>query len=84
MSSTTSEKLYFTKIWNVPEIIWNLCQTHLEMNYSLAKNCENFIVSWGIGNYGEIYVLQGEDLTTPFCKRKPVLPPPQRQSEGEP
>ena len=37
----------------------------LKMNYSLAKNCENFIVSWGIGNYGEIYVLQGEDLTTP-------------------
>ena len=37
----------------------------LEMNYSLAKNCENFIVSWGIGNYGEIYVLQGADLTTP-------------------
>ncbi|SEQ89679.1 SH3 domain-containing protein [Treponema bryantii] len=40
----------------------------LEMNYSLAKNCENFVVSWGIGNYGEIYVLQGEDLNTPSRK----------------
>ena len=37
-------------------------QLTLNMNYSLAKNCDNFIVSWGIGNYGEIYILQGPDL----------------------
>ena len=36
----------------------------LELNYSLSKNCNHPIVSWGIGNYGEIYILQGADLKT--------------------
>ena len=44
----------------------------VKLNYTLANNCDNFVVSWGIGNYGEIYILQGPDLDSHSIYYNPI------------